>query len=142
MSESFWEPGSTEQPHTEARPEFQSETHQQEPAAAPGTLALSAADFKSLEERILRTVDIVKRESWPAPPLKNAPSRPKPNCTSTGRGLSNWKRNCTRSRMSANMCANASNVCWPNSTHSSSKANHGGRDGAGTIRQGNRIRHG
>jgi hypothetical protein len=62
MSESFWEPGSTEQPHTEARPEFQSETHQQEPAAAPGTLALSAADFKSLEERILRTVDIVKRE--------------------------------------------------------------------------------
>jgi FtsZ-binding cell division protein ZapB len=31
-------------------------------AAAPGTLALSANDFSALEERILRAVNVVKRE--------------------------------------------------------------------------------
>jgi len=61
MSESFWEPGSGEQPQGEAKPEFQPEAQHQE-AAAPGTLALSVDDFKALEERILRAVDMVKRE--------------------------------------------------------------------------------
>jgi hypothetical protein len=54
MSETFWEPGTAEQ--------SQPDTQHQEPAAAPGTLALSADDFKALEERILRAVDMVKRE--------------------------------------------------------------------------------
>ena len=61
MSESFWEPGSGEQPQGEAKPEFQPEAQHQE-TAAPGTLALSGDDFKALEERILRAVDMVKRE--------------------------------------------------------------------------------
>jgi chromosome segregation ATPase len=61
MSESFWEPGTAEQPQPEAKQEFQSEAQRQE-AAATGTLALSVDDFKSLEERILRAVDMVKRE--------------------------------------------------------------------------------
>jgi hypothetical protein len=42
----------------EARPE-----HQPEAAASePGTLALSADEFSALEERILRAVNLVKRE--------------------------------------------------------------------------------
>jgi chromosome segregation ATPase len=39
----------------EARPEHQ-------PASEPGTLALSADEFSALEERILRAVNLVKRE--------------------------------------------------------------------------------
>ena len=34
----------------------------QEPAAEPETLALSADDFSALEERILRTVNLVRQE--------------------------------------------------------------------------------
>jgi hypothetical protein len=34
----------------------------EEPAAASGTLALSVDDFSALEERVLRTVNLVKRE--------------------------------------------------------------------------------
>jgi hypothetical protein len=41
----------------EAQPE-----QQQHEAAEPGALALSADDFSSLEERILRAVNLVKRE--------------------------------------------------------------------------------
>jgi phage shock protein A len=41
----------------EARPE-----HQPESASEPGTLALSADEFSALEERILRAVNLVKRE--------------------------------------------------------------------------------
>jgi hypothetical protein len=35
---------------------------EEEPAAEPETLALSVDDFAALEERILRAVDLVKRE--------------------------------------------------------------------------------
>lgn len=54
MSETFWEAetaaetASSEQPHT---------VHEE-----PAALAVSADDFASLEERILRAVDLVKRE--------------------------------------------------------------------------------
>jgi len=54
MAETFWEPGVEEQSSTGLQP--------QEQAAAPGSLALSSDDFKALEERILRAVDMVKRE--------------------------------------------------------------------------------
>jgi hypothetical protein len=38
------------------------QTQAQAEPRTPGTVALSADDFKSLEERILRAVDMVKRE--------------------------------------------------------------------------------
>jgi hypothetical protein len=54
MSEFSWGP----QVVDEAQPE-----HQSEPAAADqGTVALSADEFSALEERILRAVNLVKRE--------------------------------------------------------------------------------
>jgi septal ring factor EnvC (AmiA/AmiB activator) len=62
MSETFWEPGTAEQAQPEGDQEHQNESQPQDSHAAPGTLALSVADFKSLEERILRAVDMVKRE--------------------------------------------------------------------------------
>jgi chromosome segregation ATPase len=62
LSETFWEPGTAEQSQPEAKHENQPDAQHQEPAATPGTLALSADDFKALEERILRAVDMVKRE--------------------------------------------------------------------------------
>ena len=40
----------------------QSDDQYQNPAAKPVTLALSADDFSALEERILRAVNLVKRE--------------------------------------------------------------------------------
>jgi|HubBroStandDraft_1064217.scaffolds.fasta_scaffold17576_2 predicted nuclease with TOPRIM domain len=42
--------------------EQQSEHETREPAAEPGSLTLSANDFSALEERILRAVDVVRRE--------------------------------------------------------------------------------
>ncbi len=54
MSEFSWGPEVAE----EARPEHQPETA----ATEPGTLALSADEFSALEERILRAVNLVKRE--------------------------------------------------------------------------------
>lgn len=54
MSQSFWEPETVEKTQTEP---------QAEPAPADsGALALSIDDFSALEERIVRTVDLVKRE--------------------------------------------------------------------------------
>jgi phage shock protein A len=54
MSEFSWGPEVAE----ETRPEHQPETA----AAEPGTLAMSADEFSALEERILRAVNLVKRE--------------------------------------------------------------------------------
>jgi len=54
MSQSFWEPGAAEQPQPQRR--------STEPPAVAGTLALSSDDFSALEERILRTVELIKRE--------------------------------------------------------------------------------
>jgi FtsZ-binding cell division protein ZapB len=54
MSQSFWE----SEPIKEAQPE----PEPREQAAEPETLALSVDDFSALEERILRAVNLVKRE--------------------------------------------------------------------------------
>jgi hypothetical protein len=54
MSEFSWGP----QVVDEARPEHQSESE----AAEHGTVALTADEFSALEERILRAVNLVKRE--------------------------------------------------------------------------------
>lgn len=40
----------------------QPEPEKHEPAAEPGTLTLSATDFSALEERIVRTVEVVRKE--------------------------------------------------------------------------------
>jgi hypothetical protein len=54
MSQSFWEPETAE--------EAQSEQPPKQEAAEPETLALSLDDFTALEDRILRAVNLVKRE--------------------------------------------------------------------------------
>jgi hypothetical protein len=54
MSQSFWESETVE----EAKPEQQAG----EPGPQAGNLALSVDDFSALEERILRAVELVKRE--------------------------------------------------------------------------------
>src|ERR1700736_5080873 len=54
MSEFSWGPEVAE----ETRPDHQPENG----ASEPGTLALSADEFSALEERILRAVNLVKRE--------------------------------------------------------------------------------
>jgi hypothetical protein len=54
MSEFTWGPEAGEDGHPERRPEAE--------AAQPGTLALSVDEFSALEERILRAVNLVKRE--------------------------------------------------------------------------------
>jgi hypothetical protein len=58
MSETFWEPGSGGQPPYESQPE--PEHHEQ--GAEPAAVTLSVDDFAALEERIVRAVDMVKRE--------------------------------------------------------------------------------
>jgi hypothetical protein len=61
MSEFAWDSKAVDEP--EARqPEEPEVQERPEPAAAPETLALSANDFSALEERILRAVNMVKRE--------------------------------------------------------------------------------
>jgi chromosome segregation ATPase len=54
MSESFWESGAALEAQPQAEP--------QEAHAEPGSLAVSADDFSALEQRILRAVEMVKRE--------------------------------------------------------------------------------
>jgi hypothetical protein len=54
MSESLWKSDEVE--------EAQPERPVAEPKAESGSLALSGDDFSALEERILRAVDVVKRE--------------------------------------------------------------------------------
>jgi len=50
MSQTFWEP------------DVANEQHNLSSNAEAGALALSAADFSALEERIVRAVNLVKRE--------------------------------------------------------------------------------
>lgn len=50
MTQTFWESEVTE------------ERHSMEPQAEPAALALSSDEFSALEERIVRTVELVKRE--------------------------------------------------------------------------------
>jgi hypothetical protein len=61
MSEFSWDSQAVDE---QDRPQpDETETKQpDEPTAAPETLALSANDFSALEERILRAVNMVKRE--------------------------------------------------------------------------------
>jgi chromosome segregation ATPase len=54
MPESFWEQGVA----VEAQPE----SEPKEPHTESGSLAVSADDFSALEERIMRAVEMVKRE--------------------------------------------------------------------------------
>ena len=54
MSQTFWE--------SEAAEEHHGSQNSPEPNAEPAALALSAADFSALEERIVRAVELVKRE--------------------------------------------------------------------------------
>jgi hypothetical protein len=54
MSQSFWE--------SEVGDGAQHQTQPPEQAEEPGTLALSVDEFSALEERILRAVNLVKRE--------------------------------------------------------------------------------
>jgi hypothetical protein len=54
MSQSFWEPETAEETQPEQPPKQE--------AADPGTLAMSIDDFTALEDRILRAVNLVKRE--------------------------------------------------------------------------------
>jgi chromosome segregation ATPase len=54
MAESFWEQGVA----VEAQPEVVAK----DPHAEPGSLAVSADDFSALEERVLRAVELLKRE--------------------------------------------------------------------------------
>jgi|ERR1035437_4574278 hypothetical protein len=58
MSQSFWESEVGEG----AQPEQPAAEPVAEPVAESGALALSGDDFSALEERILRAVDLVKRE--------------------------------------------------------------------------------
>jgi hypothetical protein len=71
MSESFWESEEVESEEVEeARPEESSAEPASDLApdlasdlaAEPAAVALSADDFTALEERVLRAVDLVKRE--------------------------------------------------------------------------------
>jgi uncharacterized coiled-coil protein SlyX len=54
MSQFSFEPGIEE--------ETSGENQHENPGGEPETLALSANDFSALEERVLRTVNLVKRE--------------------------------------------------------------------------------
>ena len=50
MAQTFFEPDVADEPHTKEKP------------ADHATLALSADDFAALEERVLRAIELVKRE--------------------------------------------------------------------------------
>jgi hypothetical protein len=54
MAETFWEQGVAVETQPEAAPK--------EPQAETGSLAVSADDFTALEERVLRAVELLKRE--------------------------------------------------------------------------------
>jgi chromosome segregation ATPase len=66
MSEFAWNGETDREAHSEValetEHELQSELEPREPAAEPGSLTLSANDFSALEERILRAVEVVRRE--------------------------------------------------------------------------------
>jgi len=57
MSQTFWETEAVEEQQIAFEPQAEPE-----PEAAPVPLAVSADDFSALEERILRAIELVKRE--------------------------------------------------------------------------------
>jgi hypothetical protein len=62
MSESLWKSEVVEEAEQERAAEKPVEKPAEEPAAESGALALSADEFSALEERVLRAVNLVKRE--------------------------------------------------------------------------------
>lgn len=58
MSETFWESGVA----VEAQPEHENETTGHREHDEPIALTVSAVDFSALEERVVRTVEVLKRE--------------------------------------------------------------------------------
>jgi hypothetical protein len=62
MSESLWKSEVVEETEPERAAEKPVEQPAEEPAAESGALALSADEFSALEERVLRAVNLVKRE--------------------------------------------------------------------------------
>lgn len=58
MSETFWEPGVA----VEAQPEQENEGTAQDQHAEPIAFTVSAVDFSALEERVVRTVEVLKHE--------------------------------------------------------------------------------
>jgi septal ring factor EnvC (AmiA/AmiB activator) len=58
MSETFWEPGIA----VESQPGQQNEAEAQERNAEPPALTVSSVDFSALEDRIIRAVEVLKRE--------------------------------------------------------------------------------
>ncbi|MGA8044203.1 MAG: hypothetical protein WCA37_15505 [Terracidiphilus sp.] len=58
MTQTFWDTEVAVEPKQDLKPAEMPA----EPAAEPATLALSADDFSALEERIVRAVELVKRE--------------------------------------------------------------------------------
>jgi FtsZ-binding cell division protein ZapB len=61
MSEFSWDSQAVDE-REQPQPDETETKQPDEPAAAPETLALSANDFSALEERVLRAVNMVKRE--------------------------------------------------------------------------------
>jgi len=62
MSDSFWESEVMEETRAAKQTEEPAARAVSEPAATPDAAATSANDFSALEERILRAVDLLKRE--------------------------------------------------------------------------------
>lgn len=58
MSETFWESGVA----VESQPEQEKEVTAQEQHTDPIALTVSTVDFSALEERVVRTVEVLKRE--------------------------------------------------------------------------------
>lgn len=62
MTEFAWDTALNEDREPEVDLEFQEVQEPQEGREEPATLTLSANDFSALEERVLRTVEVVRRE--------------------------------------------------------------------------------
>lgn len=62
MSDATLGPGTPAHAQQQAQPESHAVSQPQSLDAAPSTVSLSADDFRALEERILRAVEMVKRE--------------------------------------------------------------------------------
>ena len=58
MSETFWESGVA----VEAQTEHENEERARQQHTDPIALTVSAVDFSALEERVVRTVEVLKRE--------------------------------------------------------------------------------
>ena len=83
----------------ESKPEVQSEAQHAGTGRDPGALTVSADDFSALEERIVRAVDMVKRERQArAAAEERAAHAEAATARAQRRASSSWKRNCARSQ--------------------------------------------